>query len=380
PVLSRDQTVRLFTESGRTVNLLVSRPSPGCSPSFSNSSPSTDDSRFYSNYAVYDVATIEEPKAPANPAAMTSRARPSRGHVPRMGTKGLPPASQQHQPPPPPPPPLPPQQHQQVATNTEWVVKRRPDGSRYVTRRPAKAKLRRAPGHPRAPAPAVDNDVDEQRGGEASGCDQADSSGDSAEIAEGVQKQRKRLTMAKLQLPEMQRQQSHLGIFSPQEATAVSNYFIDSYFRHFKMYKYVFNPQVQLDLTINYTAFPNSSRESGKNSQSTMADAFDQDSSRTQQNEDRFTAEDDEKQLEVSDQAPALIVGDSNPDGLQFDSDTDSMSALKRLIRERLKKEMGQLQASVSAQLQRSDEEINKATIESARKQQSAAAAAKKKK
>ncbi|PAA79858.1 hypothetical protein BOX15_Mlig002416g2 [Macrostomum lignano] len=171
-----------------------------------------------------------------------------------------------------------------------------------------------------------------------------------------------------------------LGIFSPQEATAVSNYFIDSYFRHFKMYKYVFNPQVQLDLTINYTAFPNSSRESGKNSQSMMADAFDQDSSRTQQNEDRFTAEDDEKQLEVSDQAPALIVGDSNPDGLQFDSDTDSMSALKRLIRERLKKEMGQLQASVSAQLQRSDEEINKATIESARKQQSAAAAAKKKK
>ncbi|PAA79859.1 hypothetical protein BOX15_Mlig008308g2 [Macrostomum lignano] len=210
PVLSRDQTVRLFTESGRTVNLLVSRPSPGCSPSFSNSSPSTDDSRFYSNYAVYDVATIEEPKAPANPAAMTSRARPSRGHVPRMGTKGLPPASQQHQPPAPPPPPLLPQQHQQVATNTEWVVKRRPDGSRYVTRRPAKAKLRRAPGHPRAPAPAVDNDVDEQRGGEASGCDQADSSGDSAEIAEGVQKQRKRLTMAKLQLPEMQRQQSQL--------------------------------------------------------------------------------------------------------------------------------------------------------------------------
>uniref|UniRef100_A0A1I8F7E2 SH2 domain-containing protein n=1 Tax=Macrostomum lignano TaxID=282301 RepID=A0A1I8F7E2_9PLAT len=57
PFCRATQTVRLFTESGRTVNLLVARPSPGCSPSFSNSSPSTDDSRFYSNYAVYDVAT-----------------------------------------------------------------------------------------------------------------------------------------------------------------------------------------------------------------------------------------------------------------------------------------------------------------------------------
>lgn len=36
----------------------------------------------------------------------------------------------------------------------------------------------------------------------------------------------------------------------------MTEYAINTYFRHFKMYKYVFTAQVKLDLSINYDGIP----------------------------------------------------------------------------------------------------------------------------
>ncbi|XP_069591352.1 cilia- and flagella-associated protein 119 isoform X1 [Ranitomeya imitator] len=43
-----------------------------------------------------------------------------------------------------------------------------------------------------------------------------------------------------------------IGLFSPQQLLHMSDYFVNTYFRHFKLYKYVFTPQVTLDLSVIY--------------------------------------------------------------------------------------------------------------------------------
>ncbi|XP_041434766.1 coiled-coil domain-containing protein 189 isoform X2 [Xenopus laevis] len=41
-------------------------------------------------------------------------------------------------------------------------------------------------------------------------------------------------------------------LFTPQQILQISTYMMNTYFRHFKLYKYVFTPQVHLDLSISY--------------------------------------------------------------------------------------------------------------------------------
>ncbi|XP_073505156.1 cilia- and flagella-associated protein 119 [Phyllobates terribilis] len=43
-----------------------------------------------------------------------------------------------------------------------------------------------------------------------------------------------------------------IAVFSPQQLLLISDYFVNTYFRHFKLYKYVFTPQVTLDLSVIY--------------------------------------------------------------------------------------------------------------------------------
>ncbi|XP_053328052.1 cilia- and flagella-associated protein 119 [Spea bombifrons] len=49
-----------------------------------------------------------------------------------------------------------------------------------------------------------------------------------------------------------------VNVFSQQQIQRISRYFLDTYFRHFKLYKYVFTPQVRLDLSISYKGDPRS--------------------------------------------------------------------------------------------------------------------------
>ncbi|CAL1539235.1 unnamed protein product [Lymnaea stagnalis] len=47
-----------------------------------------------------------------------------------------------------------------------------------------------------------------------------------------------------------------IELFSPGEVRRISEYTINTFFRHFKMYKYVFTAQVRLDLQITYIGMP----------------------------------------------------------------------------------------------------------------------------
>ncbi|XP_050408007.1 cilia- and flagella-associated protein 119 isoform X2 [Patella vulgata] len=49
-----------------------------------------------------------------------------------------------------------------------------------------------------------------------------------------------------------------IDLFDADEVRKISEYTINTYFRHFKMYKYAFTPLVRLDLSMNYVGVPDS--------------------------------------------------------------------------------------------------------------------------
>ncbi|KAK7485387.1 hypothetical protein BaRGS_00023335, partial [Batillaria attramentaria] len=66
-----------------------------------------------------------------------------------------------------------------------------------------------------------------------------------------------------------------IELFSADEVRKITEYVINTYFRHFKMYKYAFTPLVRLDLTINYLGVPVSPEptEAGDADEETTQDA-----------------------------------------------------------------------------------------------------------
>lgn len=44
-----------------------------------------------------------------------------------------------------------------------------------------------------------------------------------------------------------------IDLFKEEQLLALADYVVNTYFRHFKLYKYVFTPQVRLDLSLTYT-------------------------------------------------------------------------------------------------------------------------------
>lgn len=55
---------------------------------------------------------------------------------------------------------------------------------------------------------------------------------------------------------DFQRPPFSIELFSPDQVKLITEYTINTYFRHFKMYKYAFTPQVKLDLGITYEGIP----------------------------------------------------------------------------------------------------------------------------
>ncbi|XP_078394253.1 cilia- and flagella-associated protein 119 isoform X1 [Cetorhinus maximus] len=47
-----------------------------------------------------------------------------------------------------------------------------------------------------------------------------------------------------------------IDLFNGDEVNLVTDYIVDTYFRHFKLYKYIFTRQIRLDLTISYAGIP----------------------------------------------------------------------------------------------------------------------------
>ncbi|XP_020493252.2 coiled-coil domain-containing protein 189 [Labrus bergylta] len=48
-----------------------------------------------------------------------------------------------------------------------------------------------------------------------------------------------------------------INLFSPEEGSSILKYFYESYVKYYKLYKYIFTPQVKLDLSLTYSVSPN---------------------------------------------------------------------------------------------------------------------------
>ncbi|CAJ1080846.1 coiled-coil domain-containing protein 189 isoform X1 [Xyrichtys novacula] len=64
-----------------------------------------------------------------------------------------------------------------------------------------------------------------------------------------------------------------INLFSPEEGSCILKYIYNSYVRHYKLYKYIFTPQVKLDLSLTYSESPNQDEEPKADSSSETQEA-----------------------------------------------------------------------------------------------------------
>ncbi|XP_010734553.1 cilia- and flagella-associated protein 119 isoform X1 [Larimichthys crocea] len=57
-----------------------------------------------------------------------------------------------------------------------------------------------------------------------------------------------------------------INLFSSEEVNCILNYIHNSYVRHYKLYKYIFTPQVRLDLSLTYSGIPDQDESTTKDS------------------------------------------------------------------------------------------------------------------
>ncbi|KAI0223235.1 hypothetical protein LSAT2_025542 [Lamellibrachia satsuma] len=130
-----------------------------------------------------------------------------------------------------------------------------------------------------------------------------------------------------------------LDIFSAEDVQTITEFVIDSYFRHFKMYKYVFTPLVRLDLTIEYTGLPPTPPIS-------ECDVRSGDGNNT-------PVDGDVVQDEVSMKSvPSAELGSQE--------ESPAAKELRELIRKHLGDELAKLKTSMEEQIKTTEESINR--------------------
>ncbi|KAM4606837.1 cilia- and flagella-associated protein 119 [Discoglossus pictus] len=119
-----------------------------------------------------------------------------------------------------------------------------------------------------------------------------------------------------------------VDLFSPQQVLLISDYFLKTYFRHFKLYKYVFTPQVLLDLSISYEGIS--------------------------QPEVKTEIEEVSRKPEVDTEVAAKEVEKEE----RSEPVTETDTPLRQYIEERLSEEVERLHTEVKEKLLRNEEQI----------------------
>ncbi|KAM9210869.1 cilia- and flagella-associated protein 119 isoform 3-T3 [Dugong dugon] len=121
-----------------------------------------------------------------------------------------------------------------------------------------------------------------------------------------------------------------IDLFNEQQLLALSDYVINTYFRHFKLYKYVFTPQVRLDLSLTYVGLQPpklwpEEKEGGE--------------------------EAEEQAVTPQQQKPAIVA--------QPEQESSQISTLRAFIKTQLNKELEKLRQLVEEQLMASEERLS---------------------
>lgn len=130
-----------------------------------------------------------------------------------------------------------------------------------------------------------------------------------------------------------QRPPFSINLFKEEQLLALADYVVNTYFRHFKLYKYVFTPQVRLDLSLTYLGLQPPKLWS----------------------EDEREKEGGE---EVEDQAATLQ--EEEPETVaEPQQEPSQVSLLRAYIKTQLNKELELLQQLVDERLKASEERLN---------------------
>lgn len=124
-------------------------------------------------------------------------------------------------------------------------------------------------------------------------------------------------------------------LFSVDQVKKLTSYALNTYFRHFKMYKYAFTPKVRLDLSFEYVGLPTTPEPS---------EVGDGDSGGTGQAEQVVDEPGKAEEEEVVDE----------------EEDTPAVKELKAIINSALSEQVQQLKTSVEQQIKAKDEELAK--------------------
>ncbi|XP_060029071.1 cilia- and flagella-associated protein 119 isoform X4 [Erinaceus europaeus] len=124
-----------------------------------------------------------------------------------------------------------------------------------------------------------------------------------------------------------------INLFKEEQLLALADYVVNTYFRHFKLYKYVFTPQVQLDLSLTYMGLqPDQCSPEGEPEKEETEEVEEQ----------AGTAQEQEEE--------AVVKPEQEP---------SQVTLLRAYIKSQLSKELGQLQQLVEERLSASEDRLN---------------------
>ncbi|KAM8779249.1 cilia- and flagella-associated protein 119 isoform 2-T2 [Rhynchonycteris naso] len=124
-----------------------------------------------------------------------------------------------------------------------------------------------------------------------------------------------------------------INLFEEEQLMALADYVVNTYFRHFKLYKYVFTPQVRLDLSLTYKGL---------------------------QTPKLWPEDETEKEggEEVEEQAVTLL--EETPETVvEPQQEPSQTSILREYIKTQLNKKLGQLQELVEERFKASEERLS---------------------
>ncbi|XP_070573046.1 cilia- and flagella-associated protein 119-like [Ptychodera flava] len=133
-----------------------------------------------------------------------------------------------------------------------------------------------------------------------------------------------------------------VNLFSPDQIKLITEYVVNTYFRHHKLYKYVFTPLVRLDLAMTYEGVPDTPPPSE-------------------------VAADEEMKEDGEAEAGAMAEegAEKNEDGEvtqpePVKEETAAQKELRKLIQQQISEEIEKLKISVEEQIKSNDEALQK--------------------
>ncbi|XP_019902156.2 coiled-coil domain-containing protein 189 isoform X2 [Esox lucius] len=128
-------------------------------------------------------------------------------------------------------------------------------------------------------------------------------------------------------------------LFSSEEVTGILKHLLNTYFRHYSQYKYIFTPQVRLDLSFTYSGMPDED--------SVTEDVVSAANGERKKEKETETAE-GEQPIEAVEPLPELAKTDPSP-----------KSDLRTIIQQEIRKEIMHMKGQLEQRLKESTDELN---------------------